>query len=300
MLLIYNTNIYNTNTNAEFWDIRVPKEFSFRYEGLDRYFAMMSEYNISLPIVKVGYVGDRTMIWLRVFLKSWEKSHKKTFGALRFAEEEATPKKRGAALYELTDKRLDEQFKRSDIVIIKTQIDLMEAWYWTMDTECESEAIECVVKDIAYLIEAIRELNSTAAIVVLGMNPVHAEFSERVLTKVAGIDPTAVEFAARSDEIIEDMVRTQYDCSFMSVVKRLKYWNLCEQIYMNGPHMGPIANMIMAREIYVRMQEIVEYRVTNNIDIRVPPFQVCRRREMVKQPLTKSQENYIKIFCPLN
>ncbi len=148
--------------------------------------------------------------------------------------------KGGAALYELTDKRLDEQFKRSDIVIIKTQIDLMEAWYRTTETECEREAIECVVKDISYLIAAIRERNSTASILVLGMNPVHAHFSERVLPTVARVDPRAVEFAARADEILEDMVQAHYDCSYMSVFRRLKYWNLCEKIYMNGPNMGPI------------------------------------------------------------
>ncbi len=291
---------YHPETTEDFRDVRIPKDFSFRYEGLDEHFALMSTYGISLPIVKIGYVGDSTMIRLRVALKSWEKSHRKTYGALRFAEEEATHMKRGGALYELTDKRLDEQFKRSDIVIIKTQIDLMEAWYRTSETEVEREAIESAVKDIAYLIRAIREMNSTASILVLGMNPVHAHFPEKNLPTVARVDPTAVEFASRADEVLEDMARTFYDCSYMSVVRKLKYWNLCDKIYTNGPHLGSLANMIMAREVYVRLHEIVGHRISNEMDARVPPFRTGRRGEVLKQPLTRSQENYIKTFCPLN
>ncbi len=108
------------------------------------------------------------------------------------------------------------------------------------------------------------------------------------------------EFAARADKILEDMIRTQYDCSFLSMVRPLKEWKLYEKPYYARPHMGPIANMIISREVYVRMHEIVAYKVKNDMDIRIPPFSMNRRGGVARQPLRRSQENYLKTYKTLN
>ncbi len=287
---------YRPDPPDDFQEVRIPENFSFRYEGLDKYFAILYRRQIELPIIKIGYMGDSTMISLRVWLKSWEKSHRKTYGALRFAEEEAHHLRGGAALHELTDKRLDEQFKRSDVVVIKTQVDFMEAWYRMSGHENEREAIESVVADIKYLIDALREMNSTVSIVVLGMNPVNAKFPEKKLPTVATVDSTAVEFAARADGILDDMIRGEYDCCFMSVVNILKEWGVCEKPFMKGPHMGAVPNMVVSREIYVRLHEIVTYRILNDMEIRIPSFRLNDRG----RPLSHSQKKYLELFNSLN
>ncbi len=65
----------------------------------------------------------------------------------------------------------------------------------------------------------------------------------------------------------------------MSVVEGLKEVNLCEKPYMKGAHMGPLANMIISRNLYKKIHEIVVQRVQNGMEIRVPPFKNYQVRE---------------------
>ncbi len=64
-------------------------------------------------------------------------------------------------VHDLTDFRMENQFRKVDVVIIKIQMGFFEAWHYLAETNYEGEAISCIIRDYRHLITSIREINNT-------------------------------------------------------------------------------------------------------------------------------------------
>ncbi len=179
------------------------------------------------PVVNMGFIGDSTIIRLREWLSCWPKSHVNTPGAIRLSPIEAHHFKPSTNLYTLTDFALEEGFRGCDIVIIKTQIDLFETWISLSNTNDVGEALQSIILDIRFLIKMIRQKNTTASIIIEGMNPVNIRL---LVPKIVETDAMATDFAASADVLMQDLVRDSYDCSFISVVEVAKTAGICERV----------------------------------------------------------------------
>ncbi|MCP3661994.1 MAG: hypothetical protein GY696_05770 [Gammaproteobacteria bacterium] len=226
--------------------IFVPANFSFRYKGLDQYMAELCEMGNYSPEIMVGYIGDSTIAKLRQWLLCWETSHRPTQGAIKFMRDDARHFKSGRNLYGLTDFELEHDFEGCDIVVIKTQIDLYEAWYYFAGTDYELDAATSIILDLQYLIDMVRRRNNTTHIIVLGMNPINIRLP---VPQNVENDVKAVDFATKMDVLIKDLVRSKYDCSFMSIIDSCMTAEICERPFFDTLHMGPIVNMVISRDI---------------------------------------------------
>ncbi|MCP3668473.1 MAG: hypothetical protein GY696_39315, partial [Gammaproteobacteria bacterium] len=138
---------YRAERPLNFRNVALPKNFCFRYTGLDRFFAELFGYGLFEPCINMGYIGDSTMIKIRQWLMCWEQSHNCTDGAVRFSDPDAQHLRPGIKLYDLTDFKLEDQFRKADVVIIKTQVDFVETWHYLAGTDHEGEAISCIIRD---------------------------------------------------------------------------------------------------------------------------------------------------------
>ncbi|MCP3661048.1 MAG: hypothetical protein GY696_00905 [Gammaproteobacteria bacterium] len=196
----------------------------------------------------------------------------------------------------MTDYDLENQFKECDIVVIKPQIDFFETWFFLSNTEHERESLESIILDLRYLIEMIRLKNTTASIIIIGMNPVNVSGP---LPERLGNDVMATDFAAKVDVLLQDMVNDKYDCSFISVVNQCLLAGLCEKPFFDTLHMGPMVNMIISREIYTQIHNITLCRIQKGLPVNVPPFKHPGQGNSIRSimdSLDLQQKRYIEIY----
>ncbi len=112
-------------------------------------------------------------------------------------------------------------------MVIKTQVDFFEAWQYLAETPYEGEAISCIIRDFRNLINAVREINNTASIILIGMNPVTVRTPVRDDLKK---DVMAMNFAVILDNYLRDLVETIYDSPYLSVVDLAKGYNICDRV----------------------------------------------------------------------
>ncbi len=262
-----------------FANIAIPKYFSFRYEGLDEFFTEFEGEQILETTLSIGYIGDSTMAKLRQWLVCWQEAHQRNPAAIKFTDSESDAQhlKSGIKLYDLTNHKLEDRFRKVDIVIIKTQIDFFETWYYLEGTEFEGEAIKHIICDIRYIIMRIREINNTASIIILGMNPVNIKLP---VPENVRDDHMALDFVLKTDALLTDMVADQYDCSFLSIYNITQNVDLCKKPFFDTLHMGPVVNMVVARDIYAQIHNIALQRMRGAFQYTSPHFllhiEVCR------------------------
>ncbi len=68
--------------------------------------------------------------------------------------------------------------------------------------------------------------SGTTHIIVLGMNPVNIRLP---VPQNVENDIKAVDFATKMDVLIKDLVRSKYDCSFLSIIDSCMTADVCER-----------------------------------------------------------------------
>ncbi len=92
-----NMEPYYADPPEDYVQVNIPRTFSFRWSQLDQYFAFLTHMKNELQSVRMGYVGDSTMVRLRHWLKCWPTSHRNTVGAIQFSADEAQHLKSGTS-----------------------------------------------------------------------------------------------------------------------------------------------------------------------------------------------------------
>ncbi len=300
--LRFQTEELRAERPVNFRNIAIPNHFSFRYEGLDEMFAELENEKLTEITLRIGYIGDSTMGKLRQWLICWQEAHQRTPAAIKFTDPttDAQHLSSGIKLYDLTDRKLEDRFRKVDVVIIKTQVDFFEAWYYLEGTQFEGEAITHIICDFKHIIEQIREINNTASIIVVGMNPVNTKLPVPDNVKD---DYMGLNFVLKTDSLLKDMVEDHYDCSFLSIYGITQNVDLCQKPCFDTLHMGPMVNMVVARDIYAQIHNIMIQRMRSGIPITVPAFMTTYRGlpiPKVEETLTEEQRVYAKSYSLLN
>ncbi|MCP3661700.1 MAG: hypothetical protein GY696_04265, partial [Gammaproteobacteria bacterium] len=80
------TSEYRAERPLNFSNVPIPRNFTFRYKQLDKYIAELFHEGLYEPCIKLGFIGDSTMIKIRTWLQCWDQSHNCTEGVVRFSD----------------------------------------------------------------------------------------------------------------------------------------------------------------------------------------------------------------------
>lgn len=255
----------------------IPSGLVLRDHRLDQLIATIFRILGRQPKIGTGFMGDSTMMGLAKPIKSWLKAICDNPGAPIVIEDETQwHAKNGADMDTLCKYGLSLGFGRSNIVVIKVQINPMEVWAsGTDDNELSEEALEGCGEDVSYIMTRVRNCSPQATFVVIGVNPIWSRLTTPN-PRVAETDPYGIEFCKRADKVLRDICSRWFQAYFVSAVEAsgsLRQDGTMDHSksivqdfrFYRGCHMTQPVKLLVAREVAMTIMTAVKEAVERGI-----------------------------------
>ncbi len=238
--------------------ISVPDKIILRTEMTDIYFAklLLKLGRYQHQVLAMGHYGDSTVLALGHYVQAWIKANENTCAAPKNNAMPVLHAKPGLSTCRLLARTPVDEFKQVNCCVVKLQINFGEIWaQGPVNAEFDVKVLDGLFYDYNYIITDLRNHNNTMMIIVVGPNPIN---SSTTIEPSRAKDPFAYQLCQKVDSFCKNLSLGKHEVKYISVIEATKNANKPEMY--NGLHPGPMANLLIAREVYVQILDLLTTR----------------------------------------